>query len=488
MAEAAVAAVSHVRYRGAFGLSFFWHHAVLLGPAPTPGEADERTVIHWTGGDDASSGDKLSNLEAAQVLEVPIAVFLASVASSEHARGDLEVVLYPQEQLCEPGNAPAAQAARARSLVGRRGLFNAVDTDGRAQPGYDPLANNCEHLAVWVITGTARSLQVERVQAIAGALGSVLGDTSASFRAEGRGGSLVVTGPLALAAGLACGVLALSSLGTREASAEACPPADEADRAEQTTWSRPPPIPAARAHSEVLAPPDPHCWSTPVLRSAGTSLHPPFVALPLPALQCGCALNVEVLRPDGSTHAPRRWLCVAERHDALPFGLCFGARLHADALAEASAAPFLALPSFQFAWQRRDGGATIGGLRGVLSSLATPNAALFGIQHVRRNKFMVAGHCAAFPGTQVDQIFHLAAGAEARAGEGVTLTLADYTDEPQDVPLHEGFHLRWVEPGEGGITGRSFPYFACTPEGSVGQIGSARFRFWIRLAAAAAAE
>ena len=130
-------------------------------------------------------------------------------------------------------------------------------------------------------------------------------------------------------------------------------------------------------HSVVLAPPEAGGWRTALLR--GASLCLPLEQLPL----CGGALNVEVLQPDGRCYVPRRWLCAAERHDALPFGLCYGHRLHAEALADAAAAPFLALSSFQFAFRSRAGGCPPRGLRGVLQSLGGRSRAAFGADHLR---------------------------------------------------------------------------------------------------------
>ena len=120
--------------------------------------------------------------------------------------------------------------------------------------------------------------------------------------------------------------------------------------------------------------------------------------------------------------------------------------LHAEALADAAAAPFLALPSFQFVFHRRAGGCPPRGLRGVLRSLGGRSHAAFGVDHLRSRKFMAAGVCASFPGTDADGVFHLGVRPSAD-GASVTLTLADYTRRADDAPVHPGFALRWAEPG-----------------------------------------
>ena len=84
----------------------------------------------------------------------------------------------------------------------------------------------------------------------------------------------------------------------------------------------------------------------------------------------------------------------------------------------------------------------------------------------------------------MSHIFHLGV-APTRDGAAATLTLADYTANPQEPPVDDGFALRWVEPGAGAHAHRSWPYFACTPEGfrrdASGAVPSAaRFRFWLR--------
>ena len=66
--EEAVVAVEHVRYRGAFGVQFFYHHAIVFGVAPLEGEADERVVYHWSSG--ARAGDKAESLESAEIRAV----------------------------------------------------------------------------------------------------------------------------------------------------------------------------------------------------------------------------------------------------------------------------------------------------------------------------------------------------------------------------------------------------------------------------------
>jgi hypothetical protein len=158
------------------------------------------------------------------------------------------------------------------------------------------------------------------------------------------------------------------------------------------------------------------------------------------------------------------------------------------------ASPFLALPSFQFWFGPRAGGCAPGGLRGVLHAspagcAAAGGVALFGLDHLRHRKFVCAGHCASFPGTDADAIFHLGV-APSRDGGAATLTLADYTERASQAPLDAGFALRWAEPGADGAAHahRTWPYFACTPEGfratPAGVPAPARFRFWLRAPAA----
>jgi hypothetical protein len=403
---------------------------------------------------------QVESLEASEIRAVSWSDFSAG-AENEHARGAIEAVAYDDDVRAR--NPPVVCLARARAMLGHRGLGAGVDTQGRAVDGYCPLTNNCEHLAVYVMTGSFRSLQVERAAAVAGLL---LGDS-------GSGGSGGVDLPqLALVAGLGLGaVLVLSGSGAAPSDAEA--PADQPQPSKREEAV--PPLPAP--HAAVLAPPPADAWRTALLR--GTS------SLPLDALACSGALNVELLTGEGAPFAPRRWLCAAERHDALPFSLCYGHRLHAEALSDATAAPFLALPSFQWAFQRRRGGCPPRGLRGALCSLAGPGHALFGLDHVRTRKFIAAGVCASFPGTDSDGIFHLGV-RPTRDDAAVTLTLADYTDSADDAPVHPGFALRWAEPGGAAHAGRDWPYFACTPEGvrraAPGEppLGASRFRFWWR--------
>jgi len=64
-------------------------------------------------------------------------------------------------------------------------------------------------------------------------------------------------------------------------------------------------VPEPAVGSVVIAPPEAGARRTALLRSAACSL-------PLEQLLCGCALNVELLQPDGWCYAPRRWLCAAE--------------------------------------------------------------------------------------------------------------------------------------------------------------------------------
>ena len=283
---------------------------------------------------------------------------------------------------------------------------------------------------------------------------------------------------LALVAGLGLGaVLALSSssAGLQEPQGGGCDEAFVADEP-PSTGSTADAVPEPAVHAVVMTPPEAGAWRTALLR--GASLCLPLEQLPL----CCGALNVEVLQPDGRCYAPRRWLCAAERHDALPFGLCYGHRLHAEALADAAAAPFLALPSFQFAFRSRAGGCPPRGLRGVLQSLGGRSHAAFGVDHLRSRKFMAAGVCASFPGTDADGVFHLGV-RPAADGASVTLTLADYTRCADDVPVHPGFALRWAEPGGAAHADRGWPYFACTPEGVRAgheRLGASRFRFWWR--------
>jgi hypothetical protein len=513
--EAEAAPVRHVRFRGAFGVAFFWHHAVVVGVAPAAGAADERLVFHWSGGtagggaDGAPVRDKLATLEAAEICAVPWAQFQASADACEHASGVIETVVYSADVMAE--NPPAVQAARARALVGHRGLLSGVDAAGNEVPGYNPLTWNCEHYAVFVMTGTARSLQVDTAKAIAGVVGNVVsslaggdsGARGASFHVRSSGSDLQ---QLVLVAGLSLGVMALTSSSAH--AVDGGGDADEDSRARKPETAAPdrstsPPAVAQRPrvarmpHTQLLPPPAAHgAWTTPLLRTLRACK---FEPLPLAALTAavGLALNVEVLRADGSPHAPqRRWLCAAERHDVLPFSLCFGHRLHAEALVDDAAASFLALPSFQFWFEPRAGGCPPCGLRGVLYAApvgcAAASPALFGLDHLRRSKFMCAGTCAAFPGTDVDEIFHLGLSPVA-GGVAATLTLADYTTSASQLPVDDGFALRWVEPGEAAHAHRAWPYFACTPEGfrrdtPVGCPGATYFRFWLRAPAAAAAD
>ena len=64
-------------------------------------------------------------------------------------------------------------------------------------------------------------------------------------------------------------------------------------------------VPEPAVGTVVIAPPEAGARRTALLRSAACSL-------PLEQLLCGCALNVELLQPDGWCYAPRRWLCAAE--------------------------------------------------------------------------------------------------------------------------------------------------------------------------------
>jgi len=206
--------------------------------------------------------------------------------------------------------------------------------------------------------------------------------------------------------------------------------------------------------------------------------------LPLKAIAEGAALNIELLDGLGSAHTPRRWLSCCERHEALPFGLCFGHRLHAEALDEGVAPPFLALPSFQFWFRSRPGRPPPGGLRGVLLAAPAgcddPAVALFGLNHRRKNKFIAGGRCAAFPGSDVDAIYHMGFAPSSDAAQTVTLVLADYADGTGLPPRAEdGFALRWVEPA---AEGRAFPGFAAAPEGAPPTVPPARFRLWLRAA------
>ena len=137
------------------------------------------------------------------------------------------------------------------------------------------------------VTGSFRSLQVERAAAVAGLL---LGNGS-----DGGGVDLA---QLALVAGLRLdAVLALSSSsrglqGARDEDNEAVavePPSPSSDDA----------VPEPAVNSVVIAPSEAGARRTALLRSAACSL-------PLEQLLCGCALNVELLQPDGQCYAPRR--------------------------------------------------------------------------------------------------------------------------------------------------------------------------------------
>ena len=94
-------------------------------------------------------------------------------------------------------------------------------------------------------------------------------------------------------------------------------------------------------------------------------------------------------------------------------------------MADAAAAPFLALPSFQVVFCRRVGGYLPRGLRGVLRSLGGARNAAFGVHHLRARKFMAAGVCAFFQSTDADAVFHLGV-RPAADGASVTLMLADF--------------------------------------------------------------
>lgn len=57
------------------------------------------------------------------------------------------------------------------------------------------------------------------------------------------------------------------------------------------------------------------------------------------------------------------------------------------------------------------------------------------------------------PGTTVEEIHHLAltpwgprCGHSSSSSSSVTITLADYTDTPEDEPSDAGFQLRWIDP------------------------------------------
>lgn len=449
--------VRHLRYRGAFGLPFLWHHAVSFGAEPAPGCPDTRTVVHWSSGGDAGQS-KVEALENAEILRAPYSTFAAAAANA--SREGAEEVLYPPAVLA--ANPPATQAARAAAMVGRRGL--GMDGSGS---GYCPAQFNCEHLAVFIMTGEARSSQSDQAGALAEAAWRGLSSGSASEQISW--------------VGLGLGALALTAVAVAEDAAAARPPA-AADAPSAPQGEAPEPLRAARERPPCMAllqPPPAAAWGAPVARTRAAG----YEMLPLSAIVSGGALNVELLDEQGAAHTPRRWLSCCERHDALPFGLCFGHRLHAEALRDDVAPPLLALPSFQFWFRSRPGRAPPGGLRGVL--LAAPAGrddlavALFGLHHLRRRKFVAAGRCAAFPGSDVDAIFHLGLAVSSDEARTVTLVLADYADGSGRPPVEEGYAFRWVEAGAGG---RAFPCFAAAPEGAPSAVPPARFRLWLRAA------
>lgn len=97
--------VAHVRYRGAFGLPFFWHHAVALlrdGPAPSvdpvapalgPFNATAAEVFHWSAGSGAGG---LISLDEAEITRITWAEFVQSGRQgNSHFGESIEVVEYP---------------------------------------------------------------------------------------------------------------------------------------------------------------------------------------------------------------------------------------------------------------------------------------------------------------------------------------------------------------------------------------------------------
>ena len=131
-------AVEHVQYRGAFGVQFFYHHAIVFGVEPLEGEADERMVYHRSGC--ARAGEQANSLESAEIRAVSWPDFCLG-ADNEHARGAIESVTY--EEGVRARNLPALCLARAPAMLGRRGLVAGVDSAGNACEGYHSLSKNC---------------------------------------------------------------------------------------------------------------------------------------------------------------------------------------------------------------------------------------------------------------------------------------------------------------------------------------------------------
>jgi hypothetical protein len=467
--------VTHVRYRGAFGLPFLWHHAVVLGDAPF---RDDHRVCHWSVGSGAAADDA-DFFESAVLMELPYVEFFSSMQSNPHARGELHVVEYPPEVLALVSNSAAAQEARARSLLNRRGLLVTTDASGAAVPGYCPLSNNCEHYCTWVMAGVARSLQVERALALAGTLVSFaasLGGVGDAVERR-RSNDARLSGPVA-ALGVGIGLLALRVAGADNISdappilkVEVRPTTFEPMSSALEQTSTPAAPVDVRQRLQAVPPVDILPGSAVIFFSSDGWVH-----VPLASLESGAAFNIEVLTPCGGRH----WLCMGERHDALPLGLCHGRRLHAEELHDEAAPPFLALSKFQFRWSSRAGASPPGGLRGVLCDAECSNQRAFGLSHLRTRKFMCVGHCAEFPGTDVDTIHHLGVGGVDRGS--VTLILADYTASVLDPPVDMGFALRWVEveAASAVVPGRTFPHFVCAPQGFLPPLEPARFRFVLR--------
>ena len=107
--------VAHVRYRGAFGVSFFWHHAVvLLHPPPADAPPDALTVdpdapelgafhvpsavvVHWSAGATAGEGTNPDMLEDALIVEYSWPVFVQSGRNGNRWFAGIDVVAYAPE-------------------------------------------------------------------------------------------------------------------------------------------------------------------------------------------------------------------------------------------------------------------------------------------------------------------------------------------------------------------------------------------------------
>ena len=109
--------VVHVRYRGAFGLSFFWHHAVvLLHPPPADASDQELTVdpdapdlgafhvpsavvVHWSAGASQTTGAEgaADALEDASIITYTWPQFVESGKSGNTFFNGIQVVPYPSE-------------------------------------------------------------------------------------------------------------------------------------------------------------------------------------------------------------------------------------------------------------------------------------------------------------------------------------------------------------------------------------------------------